>query len=189
MGSTLILGQQELMEPTPTRRLDALGSTHWGVDPSTRHIAIACAETREVATAPFAPVSGAARLDEIYVQTRRLVSDLISRDWDIPGVIVVEQPGGSSINWPLYYGVGVIQAALWAEASRQAMGAVQVETMPPNSWKKIAVGRGDVYKPKVKGGRYGVLEWARHRGYEGSSWDEADALGIAEAARRTIALR
>jgi hypothetical protein len=32
------------------------------------------------------------------------------------------------------------------------------------------------------------MKWARLNGYTGASWDEADALGIAEAARRDTAL-
>jgi hypothetical protein len=49
--------------------------------------------------------------------------------------------------------------------------------------------RGNLYKPK-RGHtfEYGVLTWARQNGYAGCSWDEADAWGIAEAARREVAL-
>jgi hypothetical protein len=70
-----------------------------------------------------------------------------------------------------------------------------VETIAPSSWKKLAVGRGNVYKPTSKklGRRpefldYGVAQWAAQNGYEGHSWDESDALGIAEAGRRLVTL-
>ena len=43
-------------------------------------------------------------------------------------------------------------------------------------------------KPWKDRERYGVLRWARENGYTGSSWDEADALGIAEAGRRLVTL-
>ena len=63
------------------------------------------------------------------------------------------------------------------------------------SWKKLATGRGNLSKidPKTKKPwkdreAYGVLKWARTNGYMGNSWDESDALGIAEAARRLVHL-
>jgi hypothetical protein len=84
----------------------------------------------------------------------------------------------------------VIMAAIANQVPQAA-----VETVPSATWKKAATGYGAHYKPtKKKLGRtpvfedYAVARWARENGYEGSSWDECDALGIAEAARREVAL-
>jgi hypothetical protein len=65
---------------------------------------------------------------------------------------------------------------------------VRIETCTSSWWKKRGCGWGAIYKPKRVTEEYGVLTWARQNGYEGASWDEADAWGIAEAARREVAL-
>jgi hypothetical protein len=90
--------------------------------------------------------------------------------------------------------VGVAQAAVFQGFQNAGHGPV-VETVPPSRWKKLATGYGAIPKPQKKDlGRrpefedYRVAVWARELGYTGSSWDEADATGVAEAARRTIAL-
>lgn len=188
---TTMLGQQQLMEPAPVRRLivaRGAGTAHYGVDPSTRRVSIACAQTREVITQSFvADDDDARRLDDIYLQTLSCVDRLAN--WPLPGLVWVEQPSGKQQNWPLAYAVGVIQAALYQAVSRMCMAPVLIETVPSATWKKTACGRGNLYKPK-RGDEweYGVLTWARQNGYAGHSYDEADALGIAEAARRTVML-
>lgn len=143
-----------------------------------------------VKSTSFSGSEGALRLSEIRSETFRFVQGIAACcTW--PGLVVVEQPGGSQRNWPLFYAVGVIIEAVHA-ALRDVTGrSVRVETMAPARWKLIACGRGNIYKPsKAKGrtGEYGVLTWARANGYEGWSFDEADALGVAEAARRSVAL-
>jgi hypothetical protein len=99
---------------------------------------------------------------------------------------LVEQPSGKSENPNLSYAVGVVLAAVY-DGLREAYGrAVALETVVSGHWKKVACGRGNVYKPTKKAlGRsplfedYGVAVWARENGYDGTSWDECDALGIA----------
>lgn len=168
--------------PEPQRRLIVRRgiTAHWGVDPSTLRIAIA-SEGR-VQTHSFPRTEGLARLGDIYQSTVDFAMDFA--DGRLPGFILIEQPSGKTINLELTYAVGVIIAALC-----EAMPGARIETVVSSSWKRIACGRGDIYKPK-KGDdwEYGVLRWARENGYQGSSWDEADALGIAEAARRLVTL-
>jgi hypothetical protein len=188
-----LLGQQELVEVPPARRL-IVPRGHgawWGVDPGTERVAFACCHTGLGATytASFETSKGGARLAAIFRETRR-VARLLSEQWSWPGLVWVEQPSGDRPNPPLSYATGVIMAAI-ADLFPHAI----VETVPSATWKKAATGYGAHYKPtKKKLGRaptfedYGVAVWAQQNGYRGDSWDECDALGIAEAARRTVAL-
>lgn len=190
-----LLGQQELLEAPPRRRLIVLrGHTaHWGVDPSTERVAFAyaCEGRRAAYTASFPSLSGGARLAAIWRETARTALYLLEEcGWPIPGLVWVEQPSGDRPNPALSYATGVIMGGVF-----EALPMSTVETVPSATWKKLATGYGAHYKPtKKKLGRtpvfgdYGVAVWARANGYEGFSWDEADALGIAEAARREIAL-
>ena len=180
--------QQELLVPEPQRKIIVRrGMTaHWGVDPSTQRIAISAMGC--VSSHSFPRTDGLARLADIYDSTVDFAKDMASSF--PPGFILVEQPSGQSPNLELVYAVGVIIAAL-----HEAAEGVRIETMPPMSWKKLATGRGNLSKtdPETKKPwkdreRYGVMRWARQNGYGGSSWDEADALGIAEAARRLVTL-
>jgi hypothetical protein len=186
-----MLAQQELMELPPKRRIVVPRgcATHWGVDPSTKRLSIAWVRadgTRGVITDSFLALEGAARLHCIFDMTRRLAVMAPP-----PGFIYVEQPGGEKRNYPLFYAVGVTLAGLSA-----AWGpGTTIEVVTPAHWKKVAVGRGNIYKPSRKElGRtpefddYGVAVWARENGYAGSLWDEADAWGIAECARREVLL-
>jgi hypothetical protein len=201
--SPMRLGQQELVAPAPVRRLvvPAGHGAWWGADWSTLRLALAFVDgegRRGVATAPFAPVAGAGRLDEIYAQTRSFVWRLMQAGWPAPGILMGEQPSGSNqqVNLSLIYAVGAMQAALYASLRDCFSGVpVHMETCVAAHWKLVACGRGNIYKPTRKRlGRapvfedYGVAVWARANGYAGSSWDEADALGIAVAASREIAL-
>jgi hypothetical protein len=203
-GDVTLLAQQELVEPAPVRRLIVPRghSAWWGVDPSTVRLSVAYVTpegARGVRTVPFARADGPARLSEIYAQTRRFAAVSLgpryfpttpSSDdgFPWPGLVLVEQPSGKMENPNLSYAVGVIQAALY-DGLYSALGrAVRIETCTSGHWKKVACGMGNIYKPKLKGEPYGVLTWARQNGYAGCSWDEADAWGIAEAARREVAL-
>lgn len=198
------LAQQELLEAPPARRIivPCGCDAWWGIDPSSVRVAIATVRgavpdvDREVRTAPFARVSGPARLPEIYTQTFLLARE-VARTAP-PGLILVEQPSGSSqaVNHELEYAVGVIQAAVLAGVHAELGRWAQMETVVSSWWKARACGNGAIYKTVKENGRkrpcqqeeYGVMRWARLNGYRGSSWDEADAMGIAEAARRDVAL-
>jgi hypothetical protein len=104
---------------------------------------------------------------------------------------MVEQPSGSkqAVNLPLIYAVGVIHMALYDGLLEVTGKPVRIESCVSSWWKRKACGRGNIAKPrKGDASEYGVLTWARQNGYDGSSWDAADAWGIAEAARREVAL-
>jgi hypothetical protein len=186
------LDQTELLEAPPTRRLIVReGHTAWyGVDPSAFRIALATIHPdggREVSSVAFARGEGGERLAAIWDATFRFAHTraLFVR----PGVITVEQPSGKQANPGLSYATGVIMGALFAGVKLATGVAVLVETVPSSRWKAVACGKGNIFKPKPRSGEeYGVLTWARTGGYQGSSWDEADALGVAEYARRTFAL-
>jgi hypothetical protein len=197
------LAQQELLEAPPRRRLivPAGHVAHWGVDPSSQRIALAGvlrvpdgSLARWVRSVPFVAGEGGQRLSGVYAETRRFVEACaVAAPW--PGVVWVEQPSGRMTIHALEYAVGVIQAAVFDALEAVTGSLVRVETVPSASWKLAACGRGNLYKPtKAKLGRspvfedYGVARWARTVGYEGWSYDEADALGVAEAARREVAL-
>lgn len=185
---TVPLLQLEVFVPEPQRRLivrRGMGA-HWGVDPSTLRIAVACGS--RVQTHSFPRTEGLARLNDIYESTVAFMEDLVS--WPIPGFVLVEQPSGKTINLELVYAVGVVIAAMEA-----VLPGTHFETVTSSSWKRVACGRGDISKldPETKKPwkdreQYGVMQWARANGYTGSSWDESDALGIAEAARRLVTL-
>lgn len=196
MEGSVLLAQQELIEPAPTRRLvvPAGCEAWWGVDPGTLRVAVAHVApwgARGARTASFAPLEGGGRLSAIYADTRHLVRSVLLGEprWPWPGVVLVEQPSGKQPNPPLSYATGVIIAAVFDEVLEVTGHRVRVETTSSSAWKKKACGRGNIYKPKRgETHEYGVLTWARANGYTGSSYDEVDALGIAEAARRDIAL-
>lgn len=184
-----------------TLRVPAGCTSWWGVDGSTRCVSIGVASPsgqRAVRTAPFPKISGPARLGAIYALTRDLALDLARRY--PPGLILVEQPSGSSqaVNHELEYAVGVIQAAVYDGAYQAVRHGVPMDTVVASWWKARACGSGAIrktYKDAQTGRKrplaledYEVMRWARSVGYKGTSWDEADALAIAEASRRETAL-
>lgn len=193
------LGQLEGFELPPSKKLIVRpGHTAWwGVDPSTLRVAIAVVSEdsqpqrhRSSRIASFddsKPVIE--RLPEIRWSTRQLAREMMATvDVPHPGVIVMEKPAGfgDRPNPELAYGAGATLCGL-VEAVK-GMG-VKVLLIEGSSWKKVACGRGDIKKPKPSSGeQYAVVTWARTVGFTGHSWDEADAWGIAEYARRTYAL-
>lgn len=189
MASGRGLGQTELLAPARTKKVQvAGGGSWWGIDPSTLRVAITSVSAegqRGVSTRSFPPRTGGRRLAVILYETRALARALIEAEGP-PGVVVVEQPSGKTPNLPFVYAVAVIIAAV-AEAAPLAV----VDTVPSSTWKKVACGAGNLYKPKGRNVGfldYGVAAWAREQGYRGSSWDEADSWGIADYAWRTYAI-
>ena len=194
------LAQQEVFTPPPARRLIVAPGfeSHWGVDVSVSRVSIAFVASegrRGARTASFAKLDGGARLAHIWWETGSFVRECLGYGFPLPGLVVVEHPFGKTPNPPLLYAVGVVQASIFDALKREYGREVAVETCASAWWKKAATGYGRHDKPtKEKLGRtpefldYGVARWAVANGYQGSSWDEADALGIAEAARRTVAL-
>jgi Holliday junction resolvasome RuvABC endonuclease subunit len=188
-----LLAQQELLPPEPRKTIVSEARAWWGVDPGTKRVAIGSVtedgERSVVMREIPKNLMGAARLREIH----QIVEDMLLRALHFdeslphPGYILVEQPSGKHVNHSLQFAVGVVIAAI-----AEVLPNVEVGLIDPQSWKKSACGRGNLYKPGPKmraaGAKYEVLVWANENGYDGSSWDEADALGIAEAARRRVAL-
>lgn len=199
------LGQTEAFEVLPSKKLIVRpGHTAWwGVDPSTLRVAIAVVEQyrggpwRRSAIVAFDPsVPVVERLPEIRLKTREMAVRLMCDDHgpddrqrpSLPGVIVMEKPAGfgDRPNPELAYGAGAVLCGL-VEAVK-GMG-VKVVLVEGSKWKKLACGRGDIKKPKPSSGeQYAVVTWARTVGFTGNSWDEADAWGVAEYARRTYML-
>lgn len=179
----------------------AEGSTAWwGCDWSTRALSVGAVSEhgegpqkrlqRAVRTVTWPAQDSPARLAWAYDITVRIIADHVrSGTLPPPGLVIVEQPGGASINWPLYEMYGVVRAALHAALVAAKVPVCQQETMTPSQWKKKATGFGGHKKPQ-RGDtfEYGVLTWAKGRGYPGTDFNEADALGIAEAGRREYAL-
>ena len=183
------LGQSELFVPQPTKKL-SVASGHdawWGVDSSTKRVAIAAVDSegeRYGSIVSIERLEGAARLAKIYSRTAELCERLLVSDR--PGVIVVEAAAGfgKRPNPELAYAVGAVLAGVGA-----ACPGVCVQMVIGSKWKLEVCGFGGIKKPKpTDKEEYAVLKWAREAGYAGSSWDEADAWAIADYARRTYAL-
>jgi Holliday junction resolvasome RuvABC endonuclease subunit len=147
----------------------------WGVDPSTKLIAVAFA--RETTAAGYIGTSSytlpqrgqhgerlATFRDEIDYQTHML---RLSRP---PCCVWVEQPAGKFVAPVSQMVVGILCATLF-EVLR-----CPVWLIPPDKWKKPAVGKAGASKDEI-------AAWAREQGIEFGCQDEADAAGIAYAGR------
>jgi hypothetical protein len=197
-----LLAQQELLEVPPVRRLIVPhGHTSWwGADLGTTRLALAYVApdgSRGARTVPFPTLKGSERLSAIYELTRAGMAEALAAGWPRPGVVMTEQPSGSkqSVNLPFIMAAGVIHAGMW-DGLRQACGRpVVIEECVSGHWKLVACGQGNLYKPgRVKGqpappqSAYAVFRWAEMNGWRPLDWNEADAAGMAEAARREVAL-
>jgi hypothetical protein len=204
---TPLLEQQELLEVPPERTV-ALPTTisptagWWGVDISTARYNIGFID-RDGQRGVHSVKLGAAndnegeRLNRFQRQMCTLTETMLAEPGvPLPGVVFVEQPGGQTVMPILWYAAGIAAQAIYQTVNRIHGYVPRVETMPPSKWKKIAVGRGNIYKPARKKGQppppidaYPVWVWARTLGMpETGSWDDADAYGVAEAARKTIGI-
>lgn len=166
----------------------------WGVDVSTKRIAISCHGADQVARMHDYPkdLLTGARLGAIYAETRELAAELAA---DRPPLFVwVEQPAsyGRQVEPALMYAVGVVQAALYAELEQRSAHPTEVRTIPVANWKKVAVGFGNAKKHQV-------LVWAKKHGFRSEhvcsdrlKWcghkdhDAADAWAIATAGARLL---
>lgn len=189
VGRVIELLQQVLVEPEPTRTVNATPAACWyGIDPSTKRVSLAAVRAggeRSVSTRSFPSADGPRRLALIYAETFAFVTEWAARAW--PGFVLVEQPSGKSPNPNLVYAVGVVQAATYAALhnARGTRPCPVVETVPSATWKRLAIGPGWAKLSKPDGD---VLRFAQEDGYGGVSLDEADAWLIAKAARRTVRL-
>lgn len=200
----MLLEQQELLETVPSRRLivpHGHGS-FWGVDTSVRGIAVGwvdAAGARGAFTIPLRELEGGQRLAYAFETVRDWIRDAVAgKAIPLPGLVLVEQPSGKFDKPQLSYMVGVVQGAVYAGAVLGGATAPRVETIPSPSWKLASTGFGGHKKTMRVPGKakpvpvphdeYAILKWARLHGYGGTSWDEADALAMAEAGRRTVCL-
>ncbi len=196
-------GQAELFVAPQERSLivPAGHGCWWGVDSSTSRVAIGTVTAdglRGSTLTVFPKVSGLERLDVIYRETRAAARELAGLL--PPGLVFVEQPSGSNqkVNRELEFAVGTIAAAVLGGAAEACGFMPHAELVVGAHWKSVACGAGNIYKTMRVAGRkrpvpvpleeYGVMRWARAQGYVGVSWDEADAWGIAECARRDVGL-
>jgi hypothetical protein len=201
-----LLAQQELIEVAPERHVvvpsalrDVVG--WWGIDVSTRRYNVGYV-TQSMDRGVHSVRLGEAndnvgeRLTRFARQLRLLLQTMLGEGIAPPAVVFVEHPAGKNVEPVLWYAVGTATQVAY-ETIADSYGYVpRVETIPPSSWKLKAVGRGNLPKPKRERGKprpeldaYPVWRWARTLGLaENASWDDADAYGIAEAARRTIGI-
>lgn len=192
------LGQQQLLErPKPRSLIVPRGADcWWGVDASSRAVAIGVANTDGilVGVETFPVVAGLARLSVIYEGTRTLVQRILEVGGTAPGIIGVEQPSGSAqhVNHELEFAVGVTIAGVY-DGVRAVAAPARMELVVSSWWKLRSCGNGAARKTRKVPGRkrpvalpleeYEVMRWARLNGYTGESWDAADAMGIAAAMR------
>lgn len=166
-GQTLIPG---------LTRSDSAAETVWGVDPSSKLIAIAWAgEQSGVVSRKFTPgLDTGARLNAIYRETHDLALEIADqyppRLVCVEGIVVY----GHKPAPILYMATGCIHAALSEALS------VPIVTAQVKDWKLVACGRGTASKPEY-------LQWAQDNGYEGKSDDEAAAIGISHFALTKLA--
>lgn len=183
-----------LFEPTEGRGPAAPpgASFVWGVDVSSKRVSIAVESDvldtvlenepippqtiRAVFTKSFMRPSSQTmgeRLAIIHLETRDFAQAIGRRYW--PEQVSVESPamnpkGGSEPV--LEYATGVVVAALTAAL------AVPVWMVPVGRWKARALGKGNASKAEA-------LEWAFGE-FGARIEDEADAAGVARAARLTV---
>lgn len=149
------------------------GAWTWGVDVSTKRVAIACVrglvgrvEAVEHAGDPFR---------RLLVQQRVVVGLTRTLATEHPPVyVLVEQPGGRTVEPQLWYSVGATIAAL-LEAFELVGVDPAFDTVPVATWKMEAGIGGGADKPKIAGFARAAYGW------DGGQ-DEADALGIATCA-------
>jgi hypothetical protein len=197
-----LLAQQELLEPPPTRRLavPAGRTAWWGADLGTTRLALAYIAqdgSRGSCTVPFPVGKGSARLSAIYAYTRLGVAAQVRHGWPAPGVLMTEQPSGSkrSVNLPFIMACGAIHAGLFDGLVDVLGSSCVIEETVASHWKLVACGMGNISKPQKEKGKqrpaltdYRVFRWALASGWSPMDWNECDAAGMAECARREIAL-
>lgn len=148
--------------------------TVWGLDISTKCIALAI--DREPRSWWFTlplqhHLRGAQRLASTHRRVDHWLRD--SKTHFPPDAVFVEMPAGRHVAPTLIHHVGVVLAVLGNTVE------CPVVELSVSRWKQLAVGTGGATKDMT-------LQWARKRGYTGTSYDEADAIGIAAAGRMLL---
>jgi Holliday junction resolvasome RuvABC endonuclease subunit len=164
------------------------GSNHpvWGIDPSTRRVALAAITEDGFDT--YSLELGSSTVDARKLHTARSAMipwlTSIARKQS-PGWVFCEQPFArvqSQVPIPSYLMLGIVMEAVYA------VTGCPVNLIPPASWKAKAGMGGFATKGQI-------LSWAREQGFTGScprcppdgkckgspAHDLADALGVARA--------
>ncbi len=167
-----------LPEAVPPRSL-ILEDVVWGIDPSTKRIALAIVgpnadgngSVRSTHVLELRQTGGAQRLADAHEGMSAFFTEQSAPE--APKAVVVEQPfaGGRNVHPQSYFMVGVTLAALAG-----AIPTAEVELKDPGSWKRLAMGQGRGQAKKEE-----IMTWAWSIGYDGDDQDEADAVGIGTA--------
>ena len=156
--------------------MPATPTSVWGIDPSSRLIAIGVAPLDHdgVSTSSFQLVrdgQDGERLSSAANQMHRRFLRLA--ETHPPQVVWVEQPAGRVVMPVLSYLVGVLLATVFEATSAPTF------SLPPGKWKKPLLGNGNASKEVI-------AAWAREEGIGFSNQDEADAAGIAVVGRLMV---
>lgn len=153
----------------------------WGVDVSTKRVAIAAVpgdDTDAATTVVEFPAAvrscGKGDTGDLYGVYTLVRLAAVRFSWDYPPTaIIVEKPAGKVVTPVLWLTVGATITAL------QHFPGLLVTTLPVGTWKRWSVGRGDASKADV-------AAWALETFGHEDDQDVADALGVAVAGRQLV---
>ena len=158
-------------------------STVWGIDVSTKLIAVAIAVDGPPVTVGWCASLSLDQSRTPQLRLARAVQDATAffggacgfpQDLEPPRLIVVEQPFGHNVHPQSYYMVSAVLISLVA-----ALGAtVDVRMLGPSKWKLLAWDHGGL-------GKDDLMVRAREK-WPVDNQDEADAVGIALAAASCV---
>lgn len=159
----------------------ATGQFAWGVDISTKRVAIAAWNGQQAAWTvveipPDRRGGGMIPPDAGWVATKVTAAAIrFARSYP-PLIAWVEQPSGRFPNPRLLYVAGATIGALQEGLRVLYRAPVMVAVIAPSRWRVAALGAGNGHASKQT-----VLAWARERGLDADDYDRADALGVAVA--------
>lgn len=197
------LAQGGLFELEPLRSVSGPGEGWWGIDSRLEMYAVGTVDRqlkRRVHTVNLGErgTMNGERMNRYATQLRQLIRAMLHDGCPAPGAVWVEQASGKHPLPELVYCVGIATQVAYEELGRLLGYTVLVETVPSATWKARGLGNGRISKKDPETGkpwrpreRYPVVQWARLNGAmaaDDGDWDKADASGIAEGCRRTIAL-
>lgn len=157
-------------------------SAVWGIDPSTKQIAVAVHSSSRVEWTGTKAIS---QESSKQLRLARAAADLsawfkqIVQERGAPRLVVLEQPfaAGRKVHPQSQYMLGAVQIALcWGVSAH-----VDVRMLGPSQWKSLAWGNGAAGKEELM--RRALAEYGRAMML---SQDEADAIGIAVAATMLV---
>lgn len=155
----------------------------WGVDGSTKRVAIAEATNEQVIGVRLAEfdhkLTAGARLADIARRTRTLAMEMVPDGRPLyPLLVYVEQPMafGRQVEPQLQYAIGAIQLGIYLGLENRYAHPVDVRMIQISEWRKLAFGPGNGNAKKET-----YLDLMRPLGYAGEDLDECAAWGIARA--------